>query len=105
MRTAPRQRTIAVQMATVMLTTGERSALMLRAFSAAPTVAWLTAVGSFSSVFSWPKALTTCMDSRPCWTTATISALFLADFVSRCLHRLLEPGDEEQQEWRDRRWR
>ena len=40
MRTAPRQSTIAVQMATVMLTTGERRALMLRALSAAAT-AWL----------------------------------------------------------------
>ena len=69
---APRQSTMAVQMATTIVTTGESSALTLRAFSAALTVASLTICSISSSVFSWPKALTTCIDSRPCWTTATI---------------------------------
>ena len=59
MSAEPRQRTIAVHTATVVVTTGERIAFILRALRAAATVAWLTLYSSASSVCSWPNAFTT----------------------------------------------
>ncbi len=60
-----------------MVTTGDSSDFTRRAASAAFTVAWLTSPSSSCSMSWRPKALTTRIDSRPCCTTATISACSL----------------------------
>ena len=62
-----------MQTATVTVTTGDKSDLMLRALRAALTVARLTSRSCSCSSSCRPKALMACMDSRPCCTTATIS--------------------------------
>src|SRR5450631_1102717 len=67
----PFHRTMAVQNATTMLTTGESKDLTWRALSAASTVAWL-AVVMFATSRSWrPNAFIARTDPRPSWTTST----------------------------------
>jgi hypothetical protein len=80
-----------VQSDTTTVTTGERSDLIRRAFSAASTAAWLASFRCSSSSCSRPYALTTRIDSSPSWTTATMSlcrwrtswVAFLTAFLKR----------------------
>jgi hypothetical protein len=69
----PRQSTNAVHAATTMVTTGERTDLMRRAFSDASTVARLAASIRCASRSCRPKASTTRIEPRPCSTTETMS--------------------------------
>lgn len=91
MRPAPRHSTKAVQAATVRVTTGDRMALIFRAFSADSTVAQLAFPSCSSSNSCLPNALITRSDSRPCCATVTISLWFfrtsLVAFLTAFLNR------------------
>ncbi len=95
---APRQRTSAVQKATVTVTTGERSALTLRALRAAATVAWLTAARRSSSVRSCAEGFDDLHGLEALLDYGDDLALLFADFVGGGLDGFFEARDEEEQE-------
>ena len=78
---APRQSTMAVQIATVMLTTGESSALMLRALSAAVTVASLTIIEQVFFRLLLAEGFDDLHGFEPLLGDGDDLALFFADFL------------------------
>jgi hypothetical protein len=73
MSPAPRHKTRAVHSATTTATTGERSDLTRRALSAAFTVARLASPSRDASTSCAPNVCTVRIDSRPVWSTDTMS--------------------------------